>query len=521
MATGIQTGIRRGTRNAMTEEKPLSLPAKIAAFFRGLSSKVVMGLIGGAFLLLVVAAGLGVRNHHTGYVDLYPAKLAAHEVPEISRALVDNGIEHETTPKSDGILLARQDRVRARLLLASMQLPLHRVLTPDEAKTDLVRGAAEKKMLAQRILEGEITMALRGVEGVRDARVNLAIPEQRFFNNGESTTASVALTLKPGAQLNASSIRGLSSLVAFSVPGLIPEKVVIVDSSGRELTAKLTHADELIQGAHFEVLAAEEMRRQRQLQDAMDAIYPGRTKVVVALEMDFSQAEKRLYTPGSEEDRGVVRDSMQLVSEVLEGTNGPRDGKGSKNYDSKKESTKFKYTENYYASLAKHARVERISAAVLADGISKSEANDLRETVHGVLGMQAEEGDYVSINTTPWDHNLSPAAPLDLTVPPVAEETSFPDGSGWMVLLLGQGVLLCAVAGGMYFYRRKQGPAAILADSPLRSTVGEIVDHRHTKMGETILESPATSVQRNEMLAGIVKERPAQVADLLRSTWLS
>lgn len=521
MATGIQTGLRRGARNTLAEEKPQSLPTRIVSFLRGLSSKVVIAAIGAAFLVLVLLTGLGVRNHHTGHVDLYPAKLLAHELPEVSRALVDAGIEHEITPNSDGILLPRQDRARARTLLATLELPRHRVLNADEAKSDLVRGAAEKRQLAQRVLEGEITLALREFEGVRDARVKLAVPEQRFFNNGELSTASVVLALKPGATLSKKSIKALSSLVAFSVPGLVTERVVIVDTTGRELTPERNNPDELVQGAHFEVLASEEARRQKQVEETLGAIYPGRVKAVVALEMDFSQAEKRLYTPGSVEDRGMVRDSMQLVTEALEGSGGSKDSKGSKNYDSRKESVNYKYMENYYASLVKHARVERITAAVLADGISDKEAADLEKTVQSILGIQTERGDYVNVNNTPWDHSLSADATQELPFLAHSESSDVPAGSGWLIFLLGQGVVLCVVAGGIFLYSRQRSQAAAVIASPGRSPFSGIVDHRQNMRGETLLESPDTTVQRSEMLAGIVKERPSQVADLLRSTWLS
>lgn len=475
-----------------------------------------MGLLGGVFVLTLLAAGLGVRNHHTGYVDLYPVKLAAHELPDISRALLAAGIEHEVTPNSDGVLLSRQDRTQARSLLASLQLPRHRVLTPEEAKNDLVRGAAEKRLQAQQILEGELTMALREIDGIRDARVKIAVPERNYFNNEQATTASVALTVEPGAQFNAAAIQGISSMIAFSVPGLTADKVVLVDNTGRDLMAAMRGPDGLALGAHFEVLAKEEARRQLAVQDAMDAAFPGRTKVVVALEMDFSEAERRIYTPGDAEDRGLVKAEVQLASEVLAGTGG---SKGDKNYDNHKEAVRYKYTENYYANLIKHARVVRTTAGVMADGFSPDEAEKLKETVIGILGMRSEQGDFVYVNTSPWDRDINPE-PAALPAPVVDSPSNF-SSLGLIGLLLGQGVLLFGLAGVVLFATRRHSKAGVLGGTPASAAVTGIVDHRQTKIGETILESPLTSVQRSQMLEGIVKDRPAQVADLLRSTWLS
>ena len=519
MATGIQTGLRRGARTTSNDTAKADVWTRVATFYRGLSRGAVMSAIGAAFVMLLGAAALGARNHHTGYVDLYPVKLAAHEVPEISRALLAAGIEHETTPSSDGILLARQDRSHARSLLTGLQLPRHRVLTAEEAKADFARGAAEKREQAQRLLEGEITLALREVEGIRDARVKIAVPEKTYFQDRLATTASVTLTTEPGAQFNAATIKGISSMVAFSVPGLVPEKVVLLDTSGRELSAMLTSgANPSAQGAHFEVLANEETRRQKALQQVLDAAYPGRTRAVVALEMDFSEAEKRLYTPGAAEDRGMVKDSFQLVTEMLEGTGGSQTSKGDKNYDSHKESVKYRYMENYYASLTKHARVVRTSAAVMADGFTPAEAAALKETVRGVLGMRDEQGDFVNVNSSPWDHELA-NDPAPLPLPEAGGSSAF-SGLGVLGLLLGQGVLLCGLgAVVLYHSRRRPVPGPLGATAGVASIKG-IVDPRGGKVGETVMDFP-TSVSRNETLAGIVKERPAQVADLLRSTWLS
>lgn len=514
MATGIQTGMRRSARNTVPESQQVGPGGKLLAFFQGLSRRSILALGGGVLLLGLLSIMLGVKQHHVGQVDLYPVKLAAHEVPEISRALLEAGIEHEVSPKADGVLLSRQDRSRARSLLAARQLPRHRVTTAEEFESDLSRGAAEKRLMAQRLLEGEIILALREVDWIHDARVKLAIPERSYRASEQSTTASVTVTTKPGANFDAAAIRGICSMVAFSVPGLTLDNVVLLDQNGHELSRVLGNGFDGLQAAHFEVMALEESRRQHIVQQMLDTAFPGRTKAVVSLEMDFSQVEKRTYTPGSEEDRGLVKKSMQLVSEVLEGAGAD---KNSKNFDSRKESVNYQYMEDYYASLTKHARVVRTSAAVMADGFSSDEVVKLKEAVRGALGLSIEESDAVVINSLPWDRELSPEVePLPALV---IEQPAA--GLGLMELVLGQGLLFLAVTGGvLWLTRQRLQPVQAIAGSP-SLPLGAIVDHRRGKLGQTATESSRTMVSRHEMLEGIVKERPAQVADLLRSTWLS
>lgn len=512
MATGIQTGMRRSARSSAPQSQQTQLGGTLLNFFHGLSRRSIIALAGGVLVLGLVGTAFGLKQHHVAQIDLYPVKLAAHEVPEISMTLLEAGIEHEVTPTSDGILLSRQERSRARSLLAARQLPRHRVMTADEFKSDISRGAAEKRLMAQRLLEGEIVLALREVDGIHDARVKIAIPERSYLASEQPTTASVTITTEPGASFSVAAIKGICSMVAFSVPGLTLDNVVLLDQKGRELSKPVVDDPNGLQAAHFEVVAREESRRQQIIQQMLDTAFPGRTKVVVSLDMDFSQVEKRTYTPGSEEDRGLVKKSAQLVSEIFEGTD-----KDSKNLESRKESVNYQFIEDYYARLTKHARVVRTSATVMADGFSSDETVKLQEAVRGALGLPSEKSDAIVINPLPWDRELAPLE--ELTPLPIAEQPVA--GLGLMELVLRQGALLLAVAGGvLWVTRQRQRPAPLVA-TPRSLSLGAIVDHRQSKLGQTLVDSSPTIVSGHAALEGFVKERPAQVADMLRSTWLS
>ena len=90
------------------------------------------------------------------------------------------------------------------------------------------------------MLEGELTETVRQVEGVADAYIKLAIPEQTYFrDDSRPTTATVLVKLEPSAKLTREQIAGIVHLVSFSVPELAPENVKIVDTMGMDLTAQL------------------------------------------------------------------------------------------------------------------------------------------------------------------------------------------------------------------------------------------------------------------------------------------
>lgn len=523
MATGIQTGIRRGSRplSAATQSEKTRM-TRCLDRWNALSKAAKAGLIGAAVVLQLTVLGVGLHSNQSAFVDLYPTQLNAQELPEISTALLAMGIEHEVSPGKDGVKVARTDRARARAALASRNLPLHPLLTAAQVSSDMMRTSSERAAVEQRVLESEITLALRDVDGVQDARVKLAIPAQSYLANKQNVTrASVTLQLDPGYELSRQSIGGLINLVAFSVPGLLPENVSIRDTRGVELSKAAQRGPEgEATSAHFEVRSAEETRNQQKLQQALDLVMPGRTRVVVNLDLDFSEKEHRIYTPGSEQDDGLVRSSFQLVTEMLDSEKGANP---KKDFETEKRSENYRFKENYIAWLEKAARVERISAVIFADGASAAEAAALKETAKGALGIVDGRGDSVFVNTTPWDHALEPSLePTGGAALALDEADSSPISTRGVLGLLALQTLLMVSGAAAFAYlgsRRANPGIEDLSMASLRTT--GIVDHNFSKTAMVSQESLRTGPQTTELLENLVRNRSTQVADALRSTWLS
>jgi hypothetical protein len=72
---------------------------------------------------------------------------------------------------------------------------------------------------------------------VREARVHLALPKpSAFTRQKEPASASVVLQLRSGSALEQGQVNAIVHLVASSIPGLPPERVTVVDQSGRMLS---------------------------------------------------------------------------------------------------------------------------------------------------------------------------------------------------------------------------------------------------------------------------------------------
>jgi flagellar M-ring protein FliF len=93
----------------------------------------------------------------------------------------------------------------------------------------------------RRGLEGELAQSIMTLDSVASARVHLSIARTSSFvvDDGEASSASVVLTLKPGGELQDEQIAAIINMVAGSAAGLDPTRVALVDQSGHLLSARV------------------------------------------------------------------------------------------------------------------------------------------------------------------------------------------------------------------------------------------------------------------------------------------
>ena len=102
-----------------------------------------------------------------------------------------------------------------------------------------------RRINLRRALNGELERTIRAMDFVEDARVQVAIPEQRLFlSQQEKPTAAVMLTLRPGLRLAAEQVRAIQRLVGSTIEGLDPDDVFVVDSRGNPLSDQLSQLDD-------------------------------------------------------------------------------------------------------------------------------------------------------------------------------------------------------------------------------------------------------------------------------------
>ena len=157
-----------------------------------------------------------------------------------------------------------------------------------------------EQMNYRRALQGELERTIRGLGIIEAARVHIAIPERSLFKErDEIPSASVVVRMFKGRALSASQIRGIVNLVSYSVPGLLAERVSLVDDAGRVLSESESESSMDKQHELETTLA----RRVRAMLERV--VGEGHAEVQVTADMDFTKVTttEEIY----DRDKAVLR----------------------------------------------------------------------------------------------------------------------------------------------------------------------------------------------------------------------
>jgi flagellar M-ring protein FliF len=272
--------------------------------------------------LLVVAGIAGtVMGRQAEYRVLF-SNLADKDGGAIVAQLSTMNVPYKYS-EGGGAIMVPADRVHdLRLRLAAQGLPKGSV-----AGFELMEGNRfgmtqfQERLTFQRGLEGELTRSIQSLASVQTARVHLALPNQTgFFREQQKPSASVLVTLQPGASLDRSQIAGIVHLVASSVPEMLTAAVSVLDDSGKLLSAPPDGTPGGIGGAGGD---AQQLQYVQQLEQSytrrvLDMLEPvvgrGNVKATVTADVDFSQTEQtsEQHKPNQTADAGAIR-SQQVI----------------------------------------------------------------------------------------------------------------------------------------------------------------------------------------------------------------
>ncbi|NVO15712.1 MAG: flagellar M-ring protein FliF [Rhodoplanes sp.] len=362
---------------------------------------------------------------------------------EDSSAIIKD-LERQSIPfemKNEGaVILVPRDRVsRLRMKLAEGGLPKgggigYEIFDKSDA---LGTTSFVQNINHLRALEGELARTIRAIDRVQAARVHLVLPERPLFSR-DKLEPSASIALKVRGQLETQQVRAIRHLVASAVNGLKPERVSVVDESGR-LLADGANDDPYGTGATGD---ERKLAYERNLRDQIESIIssvvgPGRARVQLTADFDFNrvtQTQDRYDPEGrvlrssqTREEMSSTTDPQGQVSVATElpGANA-QPGAGPRDQSKKTEEiNNYEITRITETKVIEGGRINRVSVAVLVDGIygrndkgelvyqerSKEELDRIAALVRSTIGFDQKRGDQVEVVNLRFAETQSIAMP--------------------------------------------------------------------------------------------------------------
>jgi flagellar M-ring protein FliF len=352
------------------------------------------------------------------------SNLDLKEAGSITGALDQAGIKYEVKGDGSTIMVPRDQVASTRLLLSGKGLPTSGSVGYeifDEAnalgQTDFVQ-----QLNRQRALEGELARTIRSLEGVTSARVHLVLPKRQLFEE-EVDPPSASVTLGVGAREPGSEqVKAVQNLVGAAVPGLKPERVVVVDQHARTLSGPQDDAG-LADGRKSEV----EARIAKTVRNLVEGVVgPGKARVNVTADLALSHVtvQQESFDP----DGQVVRSEStteEKASETQPADNGqvsasnnipggvpPADGQMGSNSGKTESTTNYEITKTVRTEVTEPGEMKRLSVAVAVDGVtapgkdgkpgpytprSAEEMQRIEQLVRTAVGFSSDRGDQVTV----------------------------------------------------------------------------------------------------------------------------
>jgi flagellar M-ring protein FliF len=418
------------------------------SFFKTLGATRIIAMGAVTLALMAFFAFLIVRATAPQMSPLF-TDLSAEDSSAIIKDLERQGIPYDI--KGDGaIVLVQKEMIpRLRMKLAEGGLPKGGGVGYEIFDKSDALGATSfvQNINHLRALEGELSRTIRAIDRVQQARVHLVLPERPLFSR-EKAEPSASIVLKVRGRLEPQQVRAIRHLLASAVNGLKPQRVSVVDESGRLLA---DGADDAGGASTDERKVAYERRLREQVESIVTSVVgPGHARVQLTAEFDFNRITQTSdkYDPESRVVRssqtreevtgnGDANANQVSVGNELPGGNARPEGGAQQARDQNRKSEEivnYEISRTTKTEVIEGGRINRVSVAVVVDGIyakndkgevvyqprSKEEIDRIAALVRTAIGFDQKRGDQVEVA------NLR-----------LAETPSFPisEPAGWMSML--------------------------------------------------------------------------------------
>ena len=527
----------------------------------GMRRLIALGVAGVVVFMLVGVSGYLLSQPER---EILYAGLDPQDVTGIGAVLGDSGISFDVNTAGDTVLVKSGETARARMILAQKGLP--RSGNSGYELFDKMGSIGLTSFMQQvtkvRALEGELARTIQLIDGVRAARVHLALRTEGALRSGrESAAASVIIRQDEGG--SDTSARAIRHLVAAAIPGLSADQVTVMNTDGTLLSS----GEDAANAAPEKLIGLERLVSSDIERNIIRTLTPYlgvdnlRVSVTAKLNADKRQTNEVAFDPNSRVERSIrsFKESGQAenasgAEAVSVDQNIPQEDSPKASGDSTKEKkdrreeiTNFEINSKSVATTSEGYDIERLSIAVVVNRAQllkplgeaptpeaiAAQVTELEQLVRSASGASTDRGDQVKIS--PVDFSASSADLEELESGGIAELlhdnlSVFVNAAALIVvtiliLMLGLRPALRVILPSQAAIESQ--PRDSLADFSGSSTAMDGADSADAgRIGRTLsdplLEDLARQVSHGprDRLMKIVELDPDRAADVLRQ-WLN
>jgi len=390
--------------------------------------------------LLVAFSFLSFRLSEPVMTTLY-SNLSTEDSAAVVTELGALGVKFDVKSGGSEIMIESPEVLKVRMLLAQKGLPGKANIVGYEIfDKESMLGSSNFVMNVNyvRALEGELARTISALSTIKSARVHLVIPRKDLFKrNNFEPTASVVLTLNNRLEVPKDEALAVRHIVASSVPGLNPDKVTIVDSSGKLLAKAKTTEESGMQSsaeaADYKFQLEERLRTNisNMLEQVVGA---GKVDAQVSADVSFEKTTEssEKYDPDGQVARSTQTSENTSTSQggaggevsaanELTGGGGAAGGGGNENNQKTDEVTNFEISKTITNKVNPGGAVKKITVAVLIDGKyttgadgkeayaprTDEELDQIRALVRSAVGYDEARGDKIDVVNMQFSQSTS------------------------------------------------------------------------------------------------------------------
>lgn len=481
----------------MAEDSNIS--SQLTQALRDLSAtqKGMVAAITLTVLLVLVGIGLWANQESMGILF---TNLPPQDANTIVESLKKTNIKYELSQDQRTISVPENRVGELRLTFAGEGLPKEGVGFEKLESPSLTTTDFTQKVMYRRAMEAELAKTIMSIQQVAQATVHISpTNDSPFATEKEDAKASVLLKLKGSKILPEENTQAIVNLLAASVEGLKPEKVVIIDQYSRILSRS---GSDPMTGASDSQKKLQREEEDHLVQRVTDLLEPvvgiGKVRATAHVELDFDkvQTNEETYNPQGQVEREtkVIKDHEQkqdsaggvpgTASNIAPATGGSA-GRVTEVKDKEETDTHFEISKTLRSVDQAPGSIRRMSIAVIVDHATQwdkdpkgepveklvartpDEIKKLHDQVASAVGFQAKRGDDLTVENIAF-------APVGNPREEKEERQQRLIDLGWKALP----IVLWTILGLIIFFvvvfpMLKRLGAALSRPAPLRVRVGE------------------------------------------------